>query len=278
MDGQSVENESIIEKNKHTDKQPQKQSRSLSGYWRMLAFPLMLMYLELLFHIAVYKRVDSMILYPLLSGAVFGMVLALLTGLFRNIGNIIIGYIGLAVFCVYDIVQLIYYRIFGTFLSLVSVGGAENAMNFKVVLFEKLRENIPWILAFLLPVAVLVFLHVKVVTFQRPAARQNLISVAGTMLLAVLSVLLLNVHGRDAYSPYQLFHNQYVLELSMKRLGVSVTTIRDAQTMLSGGKKNVEFTLETDDAEEQTDSSLQTQTDPATETDADMSQEQAEKQ
>lgn len=278
MDAQNTENKSIIEKNKHTDKQPQKPSRSFSGYWRMLTFPLMLMYLELLFHIAVYKRVDGMILYPILSGAVFGMVLALFTVLFRNIGNIIIGYIGLAVFCVYDIVQLIYYRIFGTFLSLVSVGGAENAMNFKVVLFEKLRENIPWILAFLLPVAVLVFLHVKVVSFQRPTVKQNMISVAGTIILAVLSVLLLNVHGRGVYSPYQLFHNQYVLELSMKRLGVSVTTIRDAQTMLSGGKKDVKFTLETDDAEEQTDSSLQTQTDPATETDADMSQEQAGKQ
>lgn len=70
--------------------------------------------------------------------------------------NEIIAYVGLTAFCVYDIVQLIYFRIFGTFLSLVSVGGAGNAMDFKVVMFEKIRQNVGWMLLFMLPVIALV--------------------------------------------------------------------------------------------------------------------------
>lgn len=267
-------NREKITKNKKA-KNMGKREKNRSIYWRMLVFPLMLMYLEFLFHIAVYKSIDSMLLYPLLFGAAFGMLLATFTVLFRKFGNAVIAYIGLSMFCVYDIVQLIYYRIFGTFLSLVSVGGAENAMNFKVVLFEKLQENLLWILAFLIPIVVLVFLHIKVVSFQRPAAKQNIIGLAGTIAVAVLSILLLNVHGRAAYTPYQLFHNQYVLELSMKRLGVSVTTIRDAQELLMGGGKKVIFTLDAG-TKTQTASDASVTTGVATDGDAGMAESDTE--
>ena len=225
------------------EKKIKRKARS-ANWWRMIVFPSMLMYLELVFHIIIFKNIDSKILYPLLSGAVFGLLLGLFTCFFRNVGNAIIGYLGLTIFCVYDIVQLIYYRIFGTFLSLVSVGGAENAMNFKVVLFRTLRENIVYMILLMVPVFVLVLLQAKVVSFERPNRKYIIIHAIGTPLLCMLAILLLNIHGRAPYSPYQLFHNRYVLELSMKQLGVTVTTIRDAESMHAGEKTDVTFTLD----------------------------------
>ena len=74
---------------------------------------------------------------------------------------------------------------------------------------------------------------------------------------------------RDVFA-VSVFHNQYVLELSMNKLGVCVTTVRDAQTMLTGGKKNVTFTL--DDTDMQPDDVTATESDAmeatATDTDA----------
>ena len=246
-----------------------KEKRAFS-YWRIPFFAGAGIYLEVLFHLAIYHKLESTSIYPVLFGATLGLFLAALTVWLPRIGNEIIAYVGLTVFCVYDIVQLIYFRIFGTFLSLVSVGGAGNAMDFKVVMFEKIRQNVGWMLLFMLPVIALVLLRVFLIKFDRPKMKIRLISVASAVCLCAISILLLNVQGRAMYSPYQLFHNQYVLELSMNKLGVCVTTVRDAQTMLTGGKKNVTFTL--DDTDMQPDDVTATESDAmeatATDTDA----------
>lgn len=246
-----------------------KEKRAFS-YWRIPFFAGAGIYLEVLFHLAIYQKLESTSIYPILFGATLGLFLAALTVWLPRIGNEVIAHVGLTVFCVYDIVQLIYFRIFGTFLSLVSVGGAGNAMDFKVVMFEKIRQNVGWILLFLLPVIALVLLRVFLLKFDKPKMKIRLISVASAVCLCAISILLLNVQGRAMYSPYQLFHNQYVLELSMNKLGVCVTTVRDAQTMLTGGKKNVTFTL--DDTDMQPDDVTATESDAmeatATDTDA----------
>ena len=224
-----------------------KKEKHAFSYWRIPFFAGAGIYLEVLFHLAIYHKLESTSIYPVLFGAALGLFLAALTVWLPRIGNEIIAYVGLTVFCVYDIVQLIYFRIFGTFLSLVSVGGAGNAMDFKVVMFEKIRQNVGWMLLFLLPVIALVLLRVFLIKFDKPKMKMRLVSVAGAVCLCAISILLLNVQGRAMYSPYQLFHNQYVLELSMNKLGVCVTTVRDAQTMITGGKKDVTFTLDDTD-------------------------------
>lgn len=247
-----------------------KKEKHAFSYWRIPFFAGAGIYLEVLFHLAIYHKLESTSIYPVLFGATLGLFLAALTVWLPRIGNEIIAYVGLTVFCVYDIVQLIYFRIFGTFLSLVSVGGAGNAMDFKVVMFEKIRQNVGWMLLYMLPVIALVLLRVFLIKFDRPKMKIRLISVASAVCLCTISILLLNVQGRAMYSPYQLFHNQYVLELSMNKLGVCVTTVRDAQTMITGGKKNVTFTL--DDTDMQPDDVTATESDAmeatATDTDA----------
>lgn len=223
-----------------------KRGKQSNMYWRMLVFPASMMYLELMFHIAVYGRVDGNILHPIMFGMSVGMVLALATVIFKRVGNAVIAYTILTTLSVYYIVQLIYYRIFDTFLSLVSIGGAENAMNFKVVMFQKIKENIGWIICLLLPVIILILTNIFVVTFERPKLKQNLLGVGLVIASWILSILMLNVNGRDMYSPYNLFHNNYVLELSMNKLGVLVTTVRDGEQLLAGKAEVVKYELQTD--------------------------------
>lgn len=222
-----------------------KKNKISNIYWRLIIFPLMISYLELMFHIAVYGEPDSNIIHPLMFAVAAGLIISLFTIIFRKVGNAVAGYLLLSLVSIYYIVQLIYYRIFGTFLSLVSVGGAENAMNFRTVLFEKLRTNIGWILCLLAPVMILALINVFVVTFERPKLKQNVLGMGMTAAVCLVSVLMLNVHGRGVYSPYNLFHEKYILELSMNKLGVFVTTVLDAKQLINGNDGVAKYELQT---------------------------------
>lgn len=219
-------------------------------FWRSLFFVVAVLYLELFFHVAVYGRVDVNLIHICSFGAAVGMTVAMLTMLLPKIGNAVMSYLFTGIFCIYYITQLIYFRIFGTFLSLVSVGGAENAMNFKVVLFDKMRENAGWIAAMLLPLVTLVILHITCISFPQPGFKRTLIGGGVCAVLWILAIMILPIQGKTMYSPYDLFHGNYVLELSMEKLGVAVTTVRDGTAMAGGNKKNVSFEFNGDTAEE----------------------------
>ena len=123
--------------------------------------------MELLFHIAIYHGIDSNILHPLTFSIACGLTLSALTSFWHRIANAITAYTIWGIFTVYYIAQFVYYKIFRTFLSLVSIGGAHDAMNFKSVLFTTLRANWYVILFFLLPLICLVLLNRLKFTFDR---------------------------------------------------------------------------------------------------------------
>ncbi len=196
-----------------------------------ITYSVIIAYLEFIFHLAVYKSVDSFIIYPMLFAVAAGMGIFAFLNILPGLAGKLVGCGVVAVFSFYYTAQLIYFKIFNTFLSLVSIGGAENAMNFKSVLFDKLGENIGWIIAFMLPVAGVIFLNVKDV-IKNTNLKGKLTGFGSCILAFVIAVLSLNIHGRNVYSPYCLFHDKYVLELSMNKLGVAVTTVRDGMCLL----------------------------------------------
>lgn len=250
-------------------------NKNTSFLWRAIFFALSFIYLELLFHFAIYKNFSRDIIHPVLFAICTGLVLAVITSLFKKVGNAIAAYIIFSVFSVYYVAQLIYYRIFRTFLSLVSIGGAGDAMNFKTVMFSAIFKNIIWIILLLLPLICLIVINRFFVSFKRPALKQGLIGVASAVASVVLAIGILPFFGRDTYSPYTLFHGRYILELSMNRLGVVVTTIRDGITMISGDKSSKSFDLnesssessltdDSEDIEEESTLSAENEDDPAT--------------
>lgn len=217
-----------------------------------IIYPVIMIYLELIFHIAVYKSVNGFIIYPVLFAVAIGLGLFALLNFLPKAAMKVAGCILIFVISFYYIAQLIYFKIFNTFLSLVSVGGAENAMNFKSVLFDKLGENAGWIIALIVPAAVLVFLNVKDVV-KKTQLKGKLAGLGAGVLAFVFAVLSLNIHGRKAYSPYSLFHDKYVLELSMNKLGVAVTTVRDGMCLFGKGNEKKQFEMGQENAKLKTD-------------------------
>lgn len=224
--------------------------------WKsMIVLPLLLMYVEVIFHIAVFGEISRFIIHPILFALAIGFVLGTITRLLPKLGNVILTYLILLIACGFDIVQLIYYKIFGTFLSLVSVQGAENAMNFHIVMWEQIRKNAGWIFALLIPIILVLLCQIlEIKIFDRGKMKEILLQALISVIVILLSVFGLNIYGRKAFSPYDLFYNRFVLELSMNKLGVAVTTVQDAKELLFGSDQNQEFELQDSQEWDGTDS------------------------
>lgn len=206
--------------------------------------------MELLFHIAIYHGIDSNIMHPLTFAIACGLTLSALTSFWHRIANAITAYTIWGIFTIYYIAQFVYYKIFRTFLSLVSIGGAHDAMNFKSVLFATLRANWYVILLFLLPLICLVLLNKLKFTFDRGRIGESngvlkgvIVQTASSAVMWIAAICLLAVHGTGAYTPYSLFHGRYVLELSMNKLGVVMTTGRDCTVMITKSNSDKTFEL-----------------------------------
>ena len=206
--------------------------------------------MELLFHIAIYHGIDSNIMHPLTFAIACGLTLSALTSFWHRIANAITAYTIWGIFTVYYIAQFVYYKIFRTFLSLVSIGGAHDAMNFKSVLFATLGTNWYVILLFLLPLICLVLLNRLKFTFDRGRIGESngvlkgvIVQTASSAVMWIAAICLLAVHGTGAYTPYSLFHGRYVLELSMNKLGVIMTTGRDCTVMITKSNSDKTFEL-----------------------------------
>lgn len=221
-----------------------------NSLWRPVFFSATFIYMELLFHIAIYHGIDSNILHPLTFAIACGLTLSALTSFWHRIANAITAYTIWGIFTVYYIAQFVYYKIFRTFLSLVSIGGAHDAMNFKSVLFATLGTNWYVILLFLLPLICLVLLNRLKFTFDRGRIGESngvlkgvIVQTASSAVMWIAAICLLAVHGTGAYTPYSLFHGRYVLELSMNKLGVIMTTGRDCTVMITKSNSDKTFEL-----------------------------------
>lgn len=221
-----------------------------NSLWRPVFFSAAFIYMELLFHIAIYHGIDSNIMHPLTFAIACGLTLSALTSFWHRIANAITAYTIWGIFTVYYIAQFVYYKIFRTFLSLVSIGGAHDAMNFKSVLFATLGANWYVILLFLLPLICLVLLNRLKFTFDRSRIGESngvlkgiIVQTASSAVMWIAAICLLAVHGTGAYTPYSLFHGRYVLELSMNKLGVIMTTGRDCTVMITKSNSDKTFEL-----------------------------------
>lgn len=200
--------------------------------WRLIFFPFMIIYMEYYFRLNVYDIIDINAVYPFVLGGAVGTVMALLTLIFGKVGNAVVSYMLTALITVLYIAQLVYYKIFGTFFGLTAISGAKNAMDFKSEVFRVLGNNRTSVFGMLIPLLVLIVFGALVVSFERPARKWNIVAVCISAALVSGSILSLNIGGRGLFSPYSIMHGPFVMDLSVSKLGVSMTTVRDAYTML----------------------------------------------
>ena len=193
-----------------------------------------LIYLEVILHLLIYQRVDNKIIYPILFAFPFGLLLALLTGLFRAAINKVMMWVITALICLIFGIQLIYFYVFKVYFSFQSIGMAGDAFSeFGPDIATAVRHNISELLLLCLPLPVLAILLKDGFSCSKRKLKEQGILGIGVLLLHSLVLIALLIFGRGDYSPYDLYHHTKVYDLCGKQLGIATMTRLDISRLIN---------------------------------------------
>lgn len=163
--------------------------------------------------------------------------LATLNGLFKNIVNRIITPILLTLPGLYYIVQLVYYRNFGSLFSISMVGMGNDAIgNFWWALQDTIIATTGWIILFLLPISAGVVIGItNWPKLEQYRIKQHLISLLAAALLFLAGFGGARLFGTDRQSPYYLLTDASVsTDTAARKLGTLTTALVEAGSYYFG--------------------------------------------
>lgn len=213
-------------------------SDSRQFYGRLFLFWLgVLLLLELTLHLSVYGGLSLRMLAALLFDMAFAMVLTLLSSLFPNYRvNHVIRYVLLFLLFAFYAMQMVYYRVFDTLLSLSYVGmGGDAVDNFMPTILRGLSQSWLQLVVFLLPFPVLIFLHYQEIL---PDAGMSglgmLIAVGVALVLHLLAMVPLWISG-SASTLYRTYYDPYGdVTLQCEYFGLPTAERLEVARMLKG--------------------------------------------
>ncbi len=210
-----------------------KQKRRLSGIFSLVYFAVTFAYLEIVFHIREFQNVSA--LFPVLFAIPCGIFAGAVCNLFPEKAARVLRYVISAVIMVTFCVQIVYFHSFQSFLSLSLLGMGDDVFTnfFKTIMLAIWECLLPILLMFL-PLVWLFFLQKRMAPKRRFDWKKSVISAAAWLVTYVLVLLCLPLAGTGEHSAYANFHNNWVLDLSMEKLGVFTTTGIDLKYLAAG--------------------------------------------
>lgn len=201
--------------------------------YQVVTFPLIILYLEVVFHLLIFKKMDMQFIFPVLFALTSGAFLAFITGLFGKRMNQTLTWIFTSVLCLIYSVQLVYHYIFKAFLSLYSVGAVGvDALEFKDEILLAIYNNSFGILVLLLPLTILGISMKNALDLGRKELGWQAALILCSISLNILFVMVLPVYGKESYSPYDLYHKTWVQEMGVEKLGVLISTKYDMEHLI----------------------------------------------
>ncbi|WP_426349998.1 LTA synthase family protein [Alloiococcus sp. CFN-8] len=203
----------------------------------ILFYTVVLIYLETLLHVSVYKGLDSDLIYPLLFSIPTGGFVGTLSTLFSEKVNHLLSIVFTALLSLWFAAQEVYYYVFKVFLSVYSIGnGTGKILQFYREIFSAIKANIIYIILFFLPVIFLAVYGVKKLSFIKIPLINGGILFLGNTLIAFVCVLAVSIGDKSMYSPHDLIYNNFIMEMSMKKLGNIATLSLDLRRTLWGDR------------------------------------------
>lgn len=170
-----------------------------------------LLLLELTLHLTVYHGMTLRILTSLLFDMSFAAALTLITSFFRKERiSYVLRYVLAALLFVLYSVQLIYYRVFDTLLSLSYMGMGGDALdNFMPTILRAMGASWLQLLLFVLPLPILFLLHRReVLPNERMSGRGMLMAVGTVLVLHILGMLPIWIAGKTS-TIYRTYKDPY---------------------------------------------------------------------
>jgi phosphoglycerol transferase MdoB-like AlkP superfamily enzyme len=218
-----------------------------------------IMYLEIIFHVLIYRNINIKIIYPILFAVPFGMIINFIIGLFPPKVNKALLWCVMFVMSIVFCIQLIYFSIFKVFFSFQSLGLAGDAFtNFGKEILIALKANMGGLILLLLPVLLLGLLVNKQIDYSRRGLKEQLGLLSTVIISHAIAVIALTAFGRGDYSPYDLYYQSKVPDLCGKQLGVITMTRLDMEKLLFDQEDLVLADVPSQDPKKAADSSKAT--------------------
>ena len=205
-----------------------------SQYALFIFFAATILYLELIYRLSIFKSFDgdyifsALFAFPAASIFFFASVFASET---KN--KIISSIIILALIVAYG-AQLIYFSIFKTPLSLYSLIGAKDAMQFWDVAASEILKNSRAVALLFVPLVFLFLFRKRLFLSQRPKLFWLFIVALIGILSYGVSILSVRATSGNDFSQYAVYYNIASPELSMRKLGVLTTMRLDLERAIFG--------------------------------------------
>lgn len=199
----------------------------LKVLYKHLLFPVIFCYLEFVFHLFVFKSLDKTILFPLLFAIVAGCFVNFWTSCFSEKINKVIGWVTLTLGSFAFCIQLVYNHIFKTFLSIYSVGeNGSDVMEFWKEAVLGILAVLPGVILLLLPLLLFGIVLKKGFILKQEPMKKAFLPLGLAVVMHVVAILFLFIYGTGAHSPYDLYFNNGLMDLSTRKLGL-LTSIRE---------------------------------------------------
>lgn len=205
----------------------------LSEYRLLIFFAASIAWLELIYRLWSFKGLSADYLFPVLFSVSAGTALFLLASLFTGkVNRIVAVSFSLLLFLLYA-VQLVYFSIFQTPLSLFSLTGAGDALQFRDIIASSILKNTFAILLLLVPAAILLAFKTK---FRFKRMKPRALSYIFIFFIAVhtFSIICVYLTGDSVISQRMLYYKASSPTLSVNKLGLLTTMRLDLMNLVSG--------------------------------------------
>jgi arylsulfatase A-like enzyme len=200
-------------------------------YWLLCFFILLIMYLELLYRVWIFRDLSFDYFFALIFAVSGGAAIYILVSLFPlKLAKKVSALATLILTILYG-VQLIYFCIFRTPFSLISLGAAGDVVQFWDIVLEAIWKNAVAVVLLFLPFVGQLVFGKHLVYYIKKQLELNMV-LAFCILSFSLSVACVALTGDGPTSQYTLYFDVFSPELSVNRLGVLTTVRLDVERLV----------------------------------------------
>ena len=195
-----------------------------------------LIYYEMLLYYQIHSSFTDVTIWNILFLLPIAFVLSVLSGIFKKYNHIVYSLVLFAI-SVFYMIELIYYKTFGSLLSISMVGtGTDAVTNFWWSISTTIKENILVIIAYFVPIVIVLLLSRKN-HFERFNIVLRILIVAIGIGAWFGIASLLPVDGTQDYSAYAAYHSRYIdTDTASRKLGVLPNAIVEIKCSLFGSE------------------------------------------
>ncbi len=191
-------------------------------------FAVFLLLIETIFHIRRFGGLSINLFNKVYFAVVIALVLGYVISLLPRKARKIVSAVLVVILSIYFLVQLIYSSVFANYFSLSATGGVANqALDYKsTIAASVVKEIIPFLLIAVVMTAALLYIF-KWSDFEKHGFTTYIVMAGVIITVGFYYFIILSVQGDDKNSPSAILKNYSSVEMSVEKLGVTETMIRD---------------------------------------------------